>query len=91
MPYAEAPVRDERGKTTMASTINEQIAITTEATEEEPPIAAEKSQRRRPLYHLLLMSFASVSPAYLFSTAFPPEVLAPDRWVSRIADSGEIK
>jgi len=58
----------------MASTINEQMVITTEATEEKPPIATEKAQTRRPLNHLLLMSLASISPAYLFSTAFPPEV-----------------
>jgi len=58
----------------MASTIHEQMVITTEATEEKPPIATEKAQTRRPLNHLLLMSLASISPAYLFSTAFPPEV-----------------
>lgn len=58
----------------MASTINEQIVITTKATDEKPAIATEKAQTRRPLNHLLLMSLASISPAYLFSTAFPPEV-----------------
>jgi len=57
----------------MASTIKEQMVITTEATEEKPPIATEKAPTRRPLGHLLLMSFASISPAYLFSTAFPPD------------------
>jgi len=61
-------------KTTMASTINEQMVINTEATEEKPPIATEKAQTRRPLNHSLLMSLASISPAYLFSTAFPSEV-----------------
>ena len=58
----------------MASTINEQMVITTEATEEKPPIATEKAQTRRPLNHLLFMSLVWISPAYLFSTAFPPEL-----------------
>ena len=58
----------------MASTINEKMVITAEATEEKPPIATEKAETRRPLNDVLLMSLVSISPAYLFSTAFPPEV-----------------
>jgi hypothetical protein len=58
----------------MISTMDEQMAIATEATEEKPPIATEKAQTRPPRNHSLLMSFVSISPAYLFSTAFPPEV-----------------
>lgn len=58
----------------MASPINEQMVICTPATDEKPPIAYDgKAQTWRPLDHLL-WSFASVSPAYLFLTAFPPEV-----------------
>jgi hypothetical protein len=57
----------------MASTINEQKVISTPATDERPPIAYdEKAQTWRPLDHLL-RSFASISPAYLFVTTFPPE------------------
>ena len=56
----------------MASTINEQMVISTPATDEKPPIAdVEKAQTWRPLDHLL-RSFASISPAYLFVTT-PPE------------------
>jgi hypothetical protein len=45
------------------------------ATEEKPPIASDEKEAQpcRTLDHLLLMSFASISPAYLFFTAFPPE------------------
>ncbi len=55
----------------MASTINEQMVIRTPATEEEPPVASdEKAQTWCPLDRLL-WSFASISPAYLFSTTLP--------------------
>jgi len=57
----------------MASTINEQKVIRTPATEEKPPIASDEKAPTWSLLDHLLWSFGSISPAYLFLTAFAPE------------------
>jgi hypothetical protein len=57
----------------MASTINEQMVISTPATDEKPPIAYNEKAQTWSLLDHLLWSFASISPAYLFVTAFPSE------------------
>ena len=57
----------------MASTIKEQMVITTEATEEKPLIAYDEKAPTWSLLDHLLWSFASISPAYLFVTPFPSE------------------
>ena len=57
----------------MASTINDQMVIRTPATEEKPLMVSDEEAQTWGWVDHLLWSFASISPAYLFFTAFPPE------------------